>query len=211
MASAAAFFAYTYADETGATAPDSVSQRCTIPMPIHIATTRRVLPGREDEFREALKEFFQQSFAHGGVLGATMLVPPPGSDSREFGVLRTFADARERDDFYASPVFKAWEERCRPLTESDSWTHRPLHGLEAWFRDGGAPRPPRWKMALVTLLGVYPASLVLGWLLVPALHTLPRALTSLIVAAAMVAALTWLIMPFLTKCLHRWLHPAAQP
>ena len=50
-------------------------------MPIHIAITRRVRPGREAEFQEALREFFQTSFAHGGVLGATMIVPPPGSDS----------------------------------------------------------------------------------------------------------------------------------
>ena len=77
-------------------------------MPIHIAITRRVRPGCEAEFQQALREFFQTSFAHGCVLGATMIVPPPGSDSREFGILRTFADEKERDAFYASPIFKAW-------------------------------------------------------------------------------------------------------
>ncbi len=100
-------------------------------MSIHIAITRRVRPGREAEFQVALREFFQTSFAHGGVLGATMIVPPPGSDSREFGILRTFADEKERDDFYASPLYNAWEEKCRPLTETDFWSSRPLHGLEA--------------------------------------------------------------------------------
>jgi hypothetical protein len=40
--------------------------------------------GREAEFQQALREFFQASFAHGGVLGATMIVLSPGSDSREF-------------------------------------------------------------------------------------------------------------------------------
>ena len=42
-------------------------------MPIHIAITRRVRPGCEAEFQAALREFFQASFAHGGVLGASML------------------------------------------------------------------------------------------------------------------------------------------
>src|SRR6266568_2515677 len=111
-------------------------------MPIHVAITRRVRPGCEAEFQVALREFFQTSFAHGGVLGATMIVPPPGSDSREFGILRTFADEKERDDFYASPLYKAWEEKCRPLTETDSWSARPLHGLEAWVRSPQNP-PPR--------------------------------------------------------------------
>ena len=67
-------------------------------MPIHIAITRRVKPGLEAVFQQALREFFQSSFEHGGVLGVTMIVPPPGSDSREFGILRTFADERERDE-----------------------------------------------------------------------------------------------------------------
>ena len=38
---------------------------------------------------------------------ASMLAPPPGSDSPEFGILRTFANEQERDAFYASALFKA--------------------------------------------------------------------------------------------------------
>ena len=174
-------------------------------MPIHIAITRRVLPGREAEFQQALREFFQTSFAHGGVLGATMIVPPPGSDSREFGILRTFADEKERDDFYASPIFKAWEKKCEPLVESGSWTQRELHGLEAWFRSPGGP-PPRWKMALATLLGVFPTSLLLAVTVGAAVHDWPLPARSLLVATCMVALLTWVVMPLVTRLLHSWLH-----
>jgi len=76
-------------------------------MPIHVAITRRVKLGCEAEFQQALREFLQASFNHGGVLGASMLTPLPGSDTREFGVLRTFYDEKERDNFYESPQFKA--------------------------------------------------------------------------------------------------------
>src|SRR5881394_931469 len=82
---------------------------------------------REAEFQQALREFFQTSFAHGGVLGASMLTPPPGSDSREYGILRSFASEKERDAFYASPMFKAWEERAKTLTEGEP-VYRQLHG-----------------------------------------------------------------------------------
>ena len=174
-------------------------------MPIHIAITRRVLPGREAEFQQALREFFQTSFAHGGVLGATMIVPPPGSDSREFGILRTFADEQERDGFYASPIFKEWEKKCEPLVESGSWTQRELHGLEAWFRSPGGP-PPRWKMALATLLGVFPTSLLLAVTVGAAVHDWPLPARSLLVATCMVALLTWVVMPLVTRLLHSWLH-----
>jgi len=122
--------------------------------PIHVAITRKIKPGCEAEFQAALKEFFTTSFGHAGVQGASMLVPPPGSASPEFGILRTFANARERDAFYASPMFKMWEEQIKPLTEGDP-VQRQLNGLEAWFRSPQNP-PPRWKMAIATYLGVVP-------------------------------------------------------
>src|SRR2546426_5978852 len=80
-------------------------------MPIHVAITRRVKIGREGEFQQALRDFFQKSFAQDGVLGAHMLTPLPGSDSREFGLLRTFVDEKTRDEFFESGMFKAWEDR----------------------------------------------------------------------------------------------------
>jgi antibiotic biosynthesis monooxygenase (ABM) superfamily enzyme len=125
--------------------------------PVHVAITRRIKPGREAEFQAALQEFFKTSFAHTGVHGASMLVPPPGSTSPEFGILRTFANARQRDAFYASPMFQAWEERIQPLTEGTP-EYRELTGLEAWFRNPRTP-PPRWKMALLTWLAVWPVSM----------------------------------------------------
>ena len=177
-------------------------------MPIHIAITRRVRPGCEAEFQKALRDFFQTSFGHGGVWGANMLTPPPGADSREFGILRTFADEKERDAFYESPIFKAWEVRARTLTEGEP-EYRQLHGLEAWFRSPGGS-PPRWKMAVVTLLGVFPTSLFLSLTVGEAIHSWPLPARSLVIAASMVALLTWVMMPLATRLLHRWLHPQAK-
>src|SRR5258708_23731590 len=150
-------------------------------MPIHIAITRRVRTGCEAEFQQALREFLQTSFAHGGVQGADMLVPPPGSDTREYGILRTFANEAERDAFYASPMFKAWEARARALTEGEP-VYRQLHGLEAWFRSPHSP-PPRWRMALVTLLRVYPVGLLIGLLVSPRLRDLPLAVAAVLGSA----------------------------
>jgi antibiotic biosynthesis monooxygenase (ABM) superfamily enzyme len=174
-------------------------------MPIHLAITRRVRPGCEAEFQAELREFLQVSFAHDGVWGASMLTPPPGSDSREYGILRTFASEQERDRFYESAMFKAWEERARTLTEGEP-VYRHLTGLEAWFRSPNHP-PPRWRMAVATLLGVYPVSLLIGVVLAPALNRLPQALSVLLASAIIVALLTWVVMPLVTRTLHRWLDP----
>ncbi len=173
-------------------------------MPIHIAITRRVRPGREAEFQEALREFFQSSFTHGGVLGASMLMPPPGSGTHEYGILRTFRNEKERDDFYGSAMFKSWEERIKPLTEGEP-VHRQLHGLEAWFRSPQNP-PPRWKMAVATFLGVLPTAMVLNLTLGPLIQSWNFILNSLVFNACIVALLTWVVMPVITRALHRWLN-----
>jgi uncharacterized protein len=177
-------------------------------VPIHVAITRRVRPGCEAQFQQELREFLKVSFAHGGVIGAHMLTPLPGSDSREYGILRSFANEKERNEFYASPMFKAWKERAKSLTEGEP-EYRQLHGLEAWFRSPNGP-PRRWKMALVTLLGVYPVSLLIGILLAPQLRKLPLPLNLFVVSALIVTCLTWLVMPVLTRWFRVWLHPESE-
>jgi uncharacterized protein len=174
-------------------------------MTIHVAITRRVLAGREAEFQNALREFFQSSFSDGAVLGANMLVPPPGSDSREYGILRTFSNKAEMDAFYESPLFKEWDARARTMTEGEP-VYRQLHGLEAWFRSPNSP-PPRWKMALATFLGVFPLAMILNLALGPVIRSWPFVLGSAVFNACVVAGLTWMVMPLVTRLLHGWLHP----
>ena len=176
-------------------------------MPIHVAITRRVRPGCEAEFQAALREFFQESFNDSAVLGATLLVPAPGSASREFGILRTFRDEAEREEFYASPLFHAWERRALLLTEGEP-EYRNLHGLEAWFRS--PTPPPRWKMAAVTFTGVYPLTSLLPPLLNRLFAPLPPLLINVATTGLVVLLLTWVIMPQLTRLFRPWLHAHAR-
>jgi uncharacterized protein len=171
-------------------------------MAIHVAITRKVKPGREAAFEESLREFFQESLDHRGVLGVHLISPPPGSQTREYGILRTFADERERDKFYHSDLFEKWQQRVAELTEGER-TYREIHGLEAWFRTV-AP-PPRWKMAVLTWLGVWPTSFLVGSLIGPYVAKLPSLAGAAIVAGLIVVCLTWIVMPLLVKFFHGWL------
>ena len=170
-------------------------------MPVHVAITRRVLPGKEAEFHEALRRFLGESFLHGGVHGASMITALPGGDQREIGILRSFRDEAERDAFYTSEQFLKWEEYASTLTEEP--VYRDLTGLEAWFR--GPVTPPRWKMAAATFLGVFPTSLLLTLTLGSLVATLPLILRTAIIAICMVGLLTWVVMPVVTKLLRKWL------
>lgn len=171
-------------------------------MPIHVAITRKVKPGHERAFEESLREFFQESLDDRGVLGVHLILPPQGSPSREYGILRTFADARERDEFYSSELFEKWQQRVAQWTEGER-SYRELHGLEAWFQS--AAPPPRWKMALLTWLGVWPTSWAVGTLIGPHLAGGSTLLTSALIAAVIVVCLTWLVMPLLVKVFRFWL------
>lgn len=171
-------------------------------MPIHVAITRKVLPGKEQEFHEALRRFIGKSFENDAVHGAG-IITFPHEKTNEIGILRTFANQEEREAFYNSAFFKEWDAYAATLTEGEA-KYRDLTGLEAWFRTPGAPA--RWKMALVTLAGVYPVSLLLTYTVAKALEPLPLPLRSFIFSACMVAMLTWIVMPFLVKHLKPWLH-----
>jgi antibiotic biosynthesis monooxygenase (ABM) superfamily enzyme len=172
--------------------------------PIHVAITRRIKPGCEQEFQSALKEFFASSLAQTGVHGAAMLVPPPGSSSTEYGIIRSFASIAERDVFYASPLYLEWKKRVAPLSEGEP-EMRALHGLEAFFRTDGASAPPVWKMAIATYLGVLPVVMLLALTLGQLIHSWNFILNNVVFNAFVVALLTWVVMPLITRAMRGWL------
>jgi len=172
-------------------------------MPIHVAITRKVKAGCERAFEESLRELFKDSLAREGVLGVHLISPPQGSNTPEYGVLRTFTTEHERDQFYKSDRFGQWQKQVATLTEGER-SYRELHGLEAWFHS--ADSPPRWKMALSTWLCVWPTSALVAFVLVPYLAGLPYLVSSAAVAAAIVLCLTWMVMPALVQLCQSWLH-----
>ncbi|MFD0000072.1 hypothetical protein [Nocardia sp. NPDC127526] len=70
---------------------------------------------------------------------------------------------------------------------------------------GGAVHPPKWKSWLLTLLGLYPMLTVLITVTGPLLESLPTPLRLACILPIAVAAMTWGIMPFLTKRFAGWL------
>jgi antibiotic biosynthesis monooxygenase (ABM) superfamily enzyme len=173
--------------------------------PIHVAITRRIKPGCEAEFQQALREFFKTSLSHLGVQGANMLVPPPGSHRNEYGIIRTFASDEERKSFYASPAFLAWKEKVSSLTEGEP-AYKELHGLEAFFRNQTAPNPPQWKMAVATYLGVVPVTIFTSQTVGQLLKGQNYFVANLVSNACVVALLAWAAMPLVTRILKRWLN-----
>ena len=66
-------------------------------------------------------------------------------------------------------------------------------------------QPPRWKMVLLTLLGLYPLSLLLNWGVVPLLEGVPLWIRILVTSSLIVTVMTYLVMPNITKGFTGWL------
>lgn len=176
-----------------------------MPQPIQLAVTRTVKPGREREFERQLALFAQLSLAEPGARWVQLLYPAPGSGSLDYGILRTFANATDRDKFYQSPLYLDWVRTIEPLVEGEP-KYRELHGLEAWFRHPHNHEPPAWKMALATYLGVVPVVMFLAVTLGRWLDHWDFVVRNFVFNAFVVVLLTWVVMPLITRSLHDWLY-----
>lgn len=74
----------------------------------------------------------------------------------------------------------------------------------------GAPLP-RYKSALITWLGAYGMITLILATLGPAIASWPLPLRTLLLSTLMVSALTWLVVPTLTRVLGRWIGVLPRP
>jgi hypothetical protein len=172
---------------------------------VHIAVTRQVKPGYEQTFEEALREFARESLRVPGTTGVHLIAPVPGAGGCEYGILRSFESEEASRRFYESDLFRNWQEQVGGMVVGEP-VRRRLHGLEAFFRDTQHAPPPRWKMAVVTWMGVFPSVLLWSSLLPNALGGLPHLAVVAIVNVFVVVTLAWGVMPLLTRMFAGWLH-----
>lgn len=66
---------------------------------------------------------------------------------------------------------------------------------------------PRWKMAILIWLGIYPTITTVLWLLSPVIASLPLPLKTLCLTLVVVPTMVWVVLPFLQKRLKNWLKP----
>ncbi len=136
-------------------------------------------------------------------MGMQLVKPEPGS--RDYTVIARFRSLAERRAFTSSADYEKWMQPLADVTEGDPRISE-LSGMETWFAPAGERKPPKWKMALLTFVGVYVLTTSIAVIVGPLLLKWPLPLRTAIVAAIVVLALTWLIMPFFARYLHDWLY-----
>lgn len=177
-------------------------------VPVSIVITRHVRAGSEADFEALLRAWIPRLVAFPGHQGALILQPL--HPSREYGAVLRFRSLRDWEAFREWNEYRDFLGQLNPLLEVEPHFEQ-LTGLEAWFTAPGRFHPQRWKMAVVTWVGVCltvgTLSAALGTTLA-SWQWLPRLLA---MNAAVVAALTWGVMPVLTWMASWWLVPRIGP
>jgi antibiotic biosynthesis monooxygenase (ABM) superfamily enzyme len=178
--------------------------------PVTVIITRVVRQGSETAFENAVKAFIPKALAFSGHLGVHILRPSPGE--RDYGAVLKFRSHQEWADFRHSPDYQSFLLEIEPYLDGPP-AFETLCGLESWFTPIGARVtrvPPRWKMALVTWIGVCLAVYVVNTVLPQLTPDWLWWARFLLGNAFVVAGLTWGLMPALNRLFRQWLVPSHQ-
>ena len=181
--------------------------------------THQVHPDRRDDFEDWIAGIADEVARFPGREGVTVL-RPGGESSTEYVVIIRFASYDDLRRWEESAERAEWLTRLDPLLAATS-TYRAETGLETWFQLPGQRAvvpPPKWKMALLIILAIYPLLLVVHPLMgtvfdvpylgVPITIGSEFVVRTFVTAVILVTLMTWVAMPLLTKLFRGWLYPA---
>lgn len=183
------------------------NQKCT---EYHVTAviTHLIKPGRESAYEAWMQEIIPIAKTFPGYLGINILRPQANVHS-EYIIILHFDHHANLQAWLDSPERKELITRTKPLIQ-ESEDIQMLTGLETWFqlpkRSQKSP-PKRYKIALLTWLGVFVTLSIVGRILPVLLKPLPAILVQLLTVGAVVFLLTYVIMPQLTRLFSKWLYP----
>jgi antibiotic biosynthesis monooxygenase (ABM) superfamily enzyme len=175
--------------------------------PATAVITRDVTPGHQADYQKWSQRLLATAARRPGYQSATLVGPPHGDPGRRM-LIRRFSDRRSLRTWVDS------EQRKSLTAEADEFSthvYEEPSSLETWFAIPGmgtVQPPPRWKMALATTPAAYVLILAILAALSPISESWPRAASNVVVTVLMVALLTWVAMPLVTRVLRPWLYPS---
>ena len=143
-----------------------------------------------------------------GHLGAQLVRPDeqPGSEPGLYHVVFAFDSQQHLQAWQDSPARALGLAALEPLVAGPAQTQ--MIGLANWFMSSTQQPPPRWKVAVMSWLGIFPTVLVLFLLIGETLAQWPLVPRVMTLTGLVVLIMTWIVAPQLTRLLKPWLHAA---
>jgi antibiotic biosynthesis monooxygenase (ABM) superfamily enzyme len=176
--------------------------------PVAVRVTRRVKPGRVEEFEEWVSGITAATSRFPGYLGTEVLKPGDPSDT-DYHIIFKFDHMSDLKRWEDSDERRDWCLRVEPLQEGPAHRH-VVSGLERWFvlpSNRDTPPPPRYKLVAITWLAIYPLITAVFFFFGDPLQQLPLGIRTLVVTAIIVPAMIYLVLPLMTPLFTRWLYP----
>lgn len=178
--------------------------------PVTVVISRLVRSGYERDYEDWIHEAARLLEHHDGFQGMTALPPGQHHSGPEHVLVLRFGDYASMRAWKRSEARRRWIGRLEELTvDVGAWQEQT--GLETWFtldsRATPTGPPPRWKQAVLTLVGLLPVLLVMELTVGRLLSGLPAWARILTTTPVVVAAMAWLVMPTITRVSYRWLYP----
>jgi antibiotic biosynthesis monooxygenase (ABM) superfamily enzyme len=176
--------------------------------PLTVVATWKVKKGKETAFEELQQAFTRESAKFPGYMGVSVMRNP--TPSGEYVVIYKFDSKEHLDAWQGSDVRQELLHKAESL-RAENVRYQTGYGLEFWFTSPtSSAHPPRWKMAIITVLGVWPVSMLVSSVLKPLLVSVPLLLQALLIAVGIVILLTWVVMPVLVIIFRSWLENHSQ-
>ena len=177
----------------------------THPSAVTVLVTRRIKPAQEVHFEHLMGNMMAAAKEFQGHLGS-QLIKPSDEEPGLYHVVFAFDSDEHLQHWQASPARALGLAAIEPLTEGQAQT-RQVIGMAHWFiTSGHTTPPPRWKVATVTWMGIFPTVLLLFTLLGDVLAPWPLVPRVMLLTMLVVLIMTWLVAPQLTRLMKPWLH-----
>jgi antibiotic biosynthesis monooxygenase (ABM) superfamily enzyme len=192
----------------------------TVANPVVIVTSHRVAASQKETFEISANSLLSMAARSRGYLGGNLVRPQPDNPVWQIVCRFDSADAAHAwQDEASRSVWAGVLERCaqhlggqrstRPDKQTRIDTERPSAAAP---RTGQAKKParpappPRWKMAVVTLIAVFPAVLGTNVFVISQLTSLSLIPRTFVLCVIVTILMTWVLMPRLMKLLGPWLN-----
>ena len=175
--------------------------------PVTTVIHHRPLADAVGRYEDWLKEITLVAQQFAGHQGVNVIRPHGVGDV--YTIVLHFDTTEHLRSWLGSDDRRKLVKKIRPFLRSDENIDIKT-GIEFWFTPppGGRPAKPH-KQFLVTLSAIFPLTILVPWLLHPLFASYPTlglpGISHLIIAAAIVGIMTYVVMPHYTRLVARWL------
>lgn len=176
--------------------------------PVTIDIILNVKPSCRKEFERVGAETIAAAEMFEGHLGVNVFRPDDTSNL-QYRIVFKFDRLSNYRLWESSEIRKGYLAHLERLLV-DEGKFQVLTGLETWFTlstNKVILPPPRYKMFFLTWGTIFILINFTNRLVIPNLSFLPPPLATLLVSGLMVFAMTYIIMPRITKLFAKWLYP----